>query len=67
MKQPPLKVAVELGVNIMAARPTTSTWLYTHKYVTINKHVQHLDSFICNNPHCVKEVIRVESIEVEET
>jgi hypothetical protein len=67
MKQPPLKVTVELHVNIMAARPTTSTWLYRHKYATINKHVHHLASFICNNFHCVKEVIHVESIEVEET
>ena len=36
-----------------------------HKYVTINKHVPHLGSFICNNSYCVKEVIRVESIEME--
>ena len=67
MKQPPLKVTVELRVNVMAARPTRSAWLYMQKYVTINKHFHHLGSFICNNSHCVKEVIRVESLEVEET
>jgi hypothetical protein len=67
MKQPPLKVTVGLRVNIMAARPTRSAWLYMHKNATINKHVHHLGSFICNNSHCVKEVISVESIEVEET
>jgi hypothetical protein len=36
MNQPPLKVTVELRVNIMAARPTRSAWLYMHKYATIN-------------------------------
>jgi hypothetical protein len=67
MNQLPLKLTVELRVNMMAARPTASTWLHMHKYVTLNKHVHHLGSLICHNSHCLKEVIRVKSIEMEET